>query len=249
MAGQTSLAGIVGIVLIGMFSDRSAAGMPPASCQSRSETDRAIEPAASFSVGFAVRDITPSKPVPMWGYGARHDQLSRGVLDRLRAEALVIRAGLSRLAIVALDLGRSPTPAMMEQIREMIARRGISHVLICGSHTHHGPVIELTDQDGFGRGKFDDAVAYAREVPVRIAEAILAADDNLRPARIGLASRDLGLNRNRHTKRPTKPTDPRLSLIRFDQEVGTPLAILVHYSAHPVLTPSDVLSFSADYPG
>ena len=39
------------------------------------------ESSTSFSVGVAQRDITPRKPMPMWGYGARHDRLSEGVLD------------------------------------------------------------------------------------------------------------------------------------------------------------------------
>src|SRR5213596_131521 len=47
----------------------------------------------SFKVGTARRDITPREPVPMWGYGARHDALSQGVLDPLYADALVIQAG------------------------------------------------------------------------------------------------------------------------------------------------------------
>jgi len=207
------------------------------------------DPSSIFKVGVSQRDITPGKPVPMWGYGARHDRLSQGVLDPLRAKALVIEAGQAKLAIVGMDLGRGPTPAMMDQIRKAIAARGIVHVLICGSHTHHGPVIELTDQPGFGKGKFDDAVAYSKELPDRISAAILEADGNRLPARIGVASRDLGLNRNRHTKRSERPTDPRLTVIRFDREDGSPLAILVHYTAHPVLTAAEVLKFSADYPG
>jgi hypothetical protein len=36
--------------------------------------------AGSFKAGFARRDITPTKPTPMWGYGARHDALSVGVI-------------------------------------------------------------------------------------------------------------------------------------------------------------------------
>jgi neutral ceramidase len=207
-------------------------------------------PSHDFKVGMAERDITPERPVPMWGYGARHDRLSEGVIDRLRAKALVIQAGTAKVAIVGMDLGRAPTSFMMERIRAGVAQRGIAHVLICGSHTHHGPVIELTDQAGFGKGKFDDAVAYARGLPERIAAAILEADGNLRPARIGVATRDLTLNRNRHTKRPERPTDPRLTVIRFDRaEGGAPIGILVHYTAHPVLTPGEVLKFSADYPG
>jgi hypothetical protein len=59
----------------------------------------------SFKAGAARRDITPREPVPMWGYGARHDALSDGVIDPLYAAALVIQAGDKKLAIVGLDLG------------------------------------------------------------------------------------------------------------------------------------------------
>ncbi len=185
----------------------------------------------------------------MWGYGARHDRLSQGVLDPLWAKALVIEAGGAKLAIVGMDLGRGPTPAMMDQIRAACSQKGIAHVLICGSHTHHGPVIELTDQPGCGKGKFDDAVAYAKQLPEQIIAAILEADATRRPARLGVSSRDLTLNRNRHTKRPDRPTDSRLTVIRFDGEHGSPLGVLVHYTAHPILTAEATLKFSADYPG
>jgi hypothetical protein len=202
-----------------------------------------------FRVGVGIRDITPEKPMPMWGYGARHDRPSDGVLDRLHARAVVIEAGSSRLALVGLDLGRGPTPAMMSAIRNACSRHGIEHLLICGSHTHHGPVIELTDEPGMGRGAFDDAVAYARGLPDLIVAAIAEAAGKLQPARLGISARDLPLNRNRQSKRPVRPTDPRLTVIRFDREDGAPIAVLVHYTAHPVLTPTDVFKFSADYPG
>ena len=35
---------------------------------------------AQFRAGAARRDITPREPVPMWGYGDRHDKLSTGRL-------------------------------------------------------------------------------------------------------------------------------------------------------------------------
>ncbi|APW62863.1 neutral/alkaline non-lysosomal ceramidase N-terminal domain-containing protein [Paludisphaera borealis] len=203
----------------------------------------------TFRVGVAECDVTPDKPTPMWGYGARHDKLSEGVLDRLRAKAVVIQAGEAKLAIVGMDLGRGPTPAMMDRIRSLVSARKIDTVLICGSHTHHGPVLELTDRPGYGQGKFDDAVAYAKKLPDLLAGAILDADQKLEPAQIRIAGRDLAFNRNRHTKREPKPVDPRLTVIRFDRPDGAPLAVLVHFSAHPVMTPGAVLSFSADYPG
>jgi hypothetical protein len=51
------------------------------------------------------------------------------------------------------------------------------------------------------------------------------------------------------TKIPTSPVDPIVSVLRIDQADGTPLAILVNYSCHPVVFGSDNLQYSADYPG
>ena len=206
--------------------------------------------AADFQVGFAKRDITPQKPTPMWGYGARHAALSQGVLDPLLAKAIVIQVGDDRLALVGLDIGRGPTADMMHQIRTEVKKQaGVGHVMICGSHSHHGPVIELTDREGFGRGTFDDAVAYSKRLPELLIEAIVEAAGNVQPARIGVAKVELELNRNRHTKQRPKPTDPELAVIRFDGEDGKPLAVLVNYAAHPVTLPGEVLKFSPDYPG
>lgn len=209
----------------------------------------AEEPAPGFRAGVAACDVTPSAPTPMWGYGARHDALSTGVHDPLTARVLVVEAGGTKLAIVGMDLGRGTTPAMMSKVREALAPRGFAAVLICGSHTHHGPVIELTDEPGRGRGKFDAAVAYARELPDKLARAIAEADDRLEPVAIRAAAKDVPLNRNRHSKRSPRSTDPRLTVIRVDRPDGSPLTLLVHFAAHPVMRPADDLTFSADYPG
>ena len=203
-----------------------------------------------FQVGFAKRDITPKAALPMWGYGARHDMLSQGTLDPLHAKAIVIQAGKNKVALVGLDLGRGPTRAMMSKIREVISEKaGIEHVMISGSHTHHGPVIELIDREGFGQGKFDAAVAYSQQLPDLLIEAILEADQNAKPARMGVATKDVGLNRNRHTKRKPKARDPMLAVIQFDDLTGKPIAVLVNFAAHPVITNARELKFSADYPG
>lgn len=145
---------------------------------------------SAFKVGFAKRDITPQGATPMWGYGDRHAMLSQGTADPLQAKAVVIEAGNERLAIVGMDIGRGPTSAMMVQIRKAVAEKaGVGHVMISGSHTHHGPVIELTDRDGFGKDKFDDAVAYAKRLPELLIDAIVDAKNNAVPARIGVAKK------------------------------------------------------------
>ncbi len=206
--------------------------------------------AAEFKVGTAKRDITPQGATPMWGYGARHALLSQGTLDPLMAKAVVIEAGDKKLAIVGLDIGRGPTEPMMAQIRKDVAEQAdVDFVMISGSHTHHGPVIELTDREGLGKGTFDDAVTYSKRLPVLLTEAIVEAAKNAVPAKIGVGKKNLELNRNRHTKRTPKPTDPELAVIRFDAADGKPLAVVVNYAAHPVTLPGELLKFSRDYPG
>src|SRR5262245_56981889 len=73
-------------------------------------------PTPLFKAGAARRDITPKEPVPMWGYGSRHDLLSVGTLDPLYAVALVIQAGTNKLAVVGLDLGRAPAEKSLQAI-------------------------------------------------------------------------------------------------------------------------------------
>jgi neutral ceramidase len=205
---------------------------------------------AKFNVGTSTRDLTPQAPVPMWGYGARHAALSQGSLDPLNAKTIVIQAGDQKLAIVGTDIGRGPTQAMMAKIRKEVKEKaGIDHVMISGSHSHHGPVIELVDKDGLGKGKFDDAVAYSQKLPDMLIEAILEADRNAKPAKLGIGTRNTTLNRNRHTKRQPPATEPMLAVMRFDDEQGKPISILVNFAAHPTMINAMVLKFSADYPG
>jgi hypothetical protein len=205
----------------------------------------------NFEAGTGRRDITPREPVPMWGYGDRHDALSDGVLDPLYADALVIQAGGKKIAIVGLDLGRAPAEASLQRIRQRIKEQaGIQDSIIAGSHTHHGPVLELTDQEGKGKGRFDAALRYYGQMEDGIVDAIVEANSRLAPARMAVGSVQLeGFNRNRHTHFEPKPSDRELAVMRFDDAAGKPLAIVVNFAAHPTMLPSRTLKFSADYVG
>ncbi len=218
-----------------------------ASCQLIS----AETPSAVFKAGAGKRDVTPKEPVPMWGYGARHAALSTGTLDPLFASAVVIQAGERKLTIVGLDLGRSPAEKTIQNIRARIKEKaGIEYSFISGSHTHHGPVLELTDAEGKGKGKFDAALRYYQELEDGIVAAILEADAKLVPARLATGGVKLdGFNRNRHTKIEPKSADRDLSVIRLDDTDGKPLAVIVNFTAHPTMVAGEVLQFSADYVG
>lgn len=206
---------------------------------------------APFKAGAARRDVTPREGVPMWGYGARHDALSQGTLDPLYAEALVIQAGADKLAIVGLDLGRAPAEGSLQRIRQRIqAEAGIEHSFIAGSHTHHAPVLELTDQPGKGKGRFAAALRYYREMEEAIVAAILEAERRLAPAKLAVGAAQLeGFNRNRHTKQPFKPSDQQMAVLRLDDMNGKPIAVLINFTAHPTMIPAATLQFSADYVG
>jgi len=205
----------------------------------------------TFEAGTGRRDITPREAVPMWGYGERHDALSDGVLDPLYADALVMQAGARKIAIVGLDLGRAPAEASLQRIRRAIKEQaGIEYSIIAGSHTHHGPVLELSDQESKGKGRFDAALRYYHRMEDGIVDAILEANSKLAPARLAVGSVQLeGFNRNRHTHIEPKPSDRELAVMRFDDAAGMPLAILVNFAAHPTMLPARTMKFSADYVG
>jgi hypothetical protein len=198
--------------------------------------------ADELKAGAAKTDITPPIGFPMWGYGARHDSGSVGVLDPLQARALVLAVGDEKVALVSLDLGRAPTRQSTQAIRAKVKAHGIEHIFLVGSHTHHGPVIELDDWP-------TPMNSYVRELEKKLADVILEADKNLRPAKLGIASKEVPFNRNRHSKLPEKPVDKEFLILRVEDMEGKPIAHAVNFAAHPVMREARDLRFSADFPG
>lgn len=207
--------------------------------------------AEGFKVGFAEREVTPTKDrIPMWGYGARHALPGEGVDIPQFAKTVVIEAGGKKLGIMGLDLGRSPTYASMDRIKAAVKEKaGIDWVLISGSHTHHGPVLELLDQEGYGKGKYDNAVAYVGELEGKIIDAFVEAAGRTVAAKVGWTAEDTDLNRNRHAKTEPKPRDPELSVVRFDDLAGKPIALFVGLAAHPTIASTFDRRWSAEWPG
>ncbi len=201
---------------------------------------------AGFEAGAARVDITPPLGLPMWGYGVRKDSPCQGVIDPLTATAVVIHAGADRLAIVGLDLGRSPARETVRRIREEVKQKtGIERVLLVGSHTHHGPCLELEKETLEVHRASAQYIQVLRE---KIVSVIAAAQTASRPARIAVGHDDVHLNRNRHTHFDPKPVDPRLTVVRLEGEDSKPIAVLANYSAHPTTREAIVLKWSADYP-
>jgi neutral ceramidase len=111
-----------------------------------------------------------------------------------------------------------------------------------GSHTHHGPVLEL---DTWPKPE----KPYTRELEEKLIAVIRKADAARVPARYGVAATETKLNRNRQSKQADKPTDPELIVLRVEDLRGKPIAHAVNFAAHPTMHPAEVMKFSADYPG
>jgi hypothetical protein len=205
--------------------------------------------ASTFTAGAAEIDVTPPAGIPMWGYAARHDLPATGAIDALKAVAVVIEANGEKVAIVGMDLGRGPTVAMLASVRAEVGKLGIKHVLICGSHTHHGPVLELSAKPGHGAGKYDASIAYGKALTSKLIEVITTAEKARKPAKMGIGKEAVTLNRNRHAKKEPKPVDNGLLVVRIDDESGKPIATIVNFAAHPTMTKGEDLRWSADYPG
>ena len=198
--------------------------------------------AQEFRAGAAVVEITPPIGFPLWGYAARKDQPSDGVLDQLKARALVLGAGKERIALVSLDLGRAPARASFAVIQARAKEAGVDQVFLCATHTHHGPCVELDDWP-------TPRTSYVRQLEQKIGDAIAAAAKSARPARYGVAAKEVPFNRNRHSKRADKPVDRELLVLRVEDLDGKPIAHAVNFAAHATTVEAGSHKFSADYPG
>jgi neutral ceramidase len=210
---------------------------------------------AGLRAGVAKVEITPTTHEVMWGF---EDRLApaESTLDPLYARVLVLEAGGQRLAIVALDLGRSFGDASLDRLRESARKSSaISCLLVSASHTHSAPII---------KDEYTGAPPeWERRALDRIEAAMAQAAGHLEDARIGAGTGSVYIGHNRlplrpdgtfgwfernPTMLPTSPVDPTVTVLRVDRADGTPLAILVNYACHPVVLGSDNRQYSADFP-
>lgn len=212
--------------------------------------------AQSLRAGVSRVDITPPLGVEMWGYFDRSGP-ANGKLDPLFARVLVLEAGRQSVAVITLDLGRTFGPPQIAWLRDKARRQhGVGEVMLIASHTHSGPTIDDSYEDGVPE--------WEQRALEKIADAIGEAVAKLKAARIGagLGQATLGHNRRvtqsdgsvkmlwrNSTGQQTGMIDPTVGVIRVDDAQGNPMAILVNYACHPVIFGSDNLRYSADFPG
>ena len=214
-------------------------------------------------MGSAQADISGDSP---WSLGGSTGQarVSSELVDGL--EINVVAVGSSRFIpsfiMISFDLlyvGPGISRAVCSYVQAVAPG---CQVLMAASHTHQAPMTDVS-KPGLGSADqqyIDYVVARAREA---LGRAIGAMNREML-VRVGHSSADHSVNRRGRAlfqlsrqpsfrpvtiaPNPAGPRDEEIVAIRWDDENGTPLALVWNYACHPVGFPSR-LGVSAHYPG
>jgi hypothetical protein len=218
---------------------------------------RLPQSAVPYCVGAAKRDITPSNPVYLGGYGFGPVRLSTGVESPIYARALAISRGGQTVVFCAIDTqghffayqgnadGSENGPYGFADIRARVsADRGIpaQNIIIASIHDHAGP-----DDTGLWGGQDND---YLQFIADQTTAAIENAIDAEKPAFLFSAQSDVSSdNLLSNLLPPEYPLDSGLrTLVAMDGR-GRVIATMVNFSAHPTVLGGDNTLISPDWPG
>lgn len=204
-------------------------------------------------VGTAVADITPAEPGELSGFAARTGAWER-IRRPLSAQILVFGTESPEAVLVCADL-LWWDPAQVEPVRAAIAAHcGVpaTSVLLHASHTHCAP----TPGPSFSPLLGAPDPSYAELLAVRVVAAAAAAVASMEPVTVsrGRGECRIGVNRRRVGRKgsvggpdPDGASDPEVTVLALSRAGGSPKAVLVHYTCHPVVTGDRAVS--PDFPG
>jgi neutral ceramidase len=224
------------------------------------QTNRVVR--GGLSAGFGRALLTPKvnaavdnpqkgefRSLPLAGYGSRHGKPAHGVHDDLYVKAVALRVG-DRVGVLlgadALIIPPEVTDLAMKQIKTELGLTR-EQIYLSATHTH-------ASLGGWGEGMVAEAFAGGFQPGVRvwfadrIAAAVREAVADLKPASLGqgrLAAPEFVRNR---VVGALGTVDPEFSFLVVKQDQGK-LAVLGSYAAHATVLSSDLMDFSADYPG
>ncbi|HXX95435.1 MAG TPA: neutral/alkaline non-lysosomal ceramidase N-terminal domain-containing protein [Planctomycetota bacterium] len=197
-------------------------------------------PSSGFLAGAAAIDITPTREVPLGGYGARQGALMTGVHDPIYAKALWLETPEARICLVTTDLIGSTL-----EIRDAI-KPADADLVLAASHNHSGPGALARGVWVFAMGNYDPALR--EELVDKLRKVVARARAGKRPARLGFATIPVPeLSRNR--RHEGGPTDPELSILKVQDDLDQPMALVINYAAHGTVLSDKNFQLSGDWPG
>ena len=192
-------------------------------------------PAGSLRAGAAKIVITPSE--------AQRPKQFVGVLDDIDVRTIVIDNGVTRAALVSLDL-IVVTDELANDVRKRAETElGIpaDHLLITAVHTHSAPMLGPA-------GYEDQVIASIREAEKKLQPAVMSYGTgvsylNVQRDQIDPATHLWGEGANY-----SGLSDKTVAVLRFDTPAGQPIAVYYNYAMHAVITGTLDL-ISGDIPG
>jgi hypothetical protein len=224
-----------------------------------------------FRAGAAKSVISPKIGTSI--NGNFQEDFTRHIHDDTHARGLVLDDGQTKIAIVTLDLCMAYRETIDNAKKRAEAFTGIpvENMLISATHTHSGGTACAV----FGSTPDPDYLVFLEE---RAADAIIRANNNLEPAKIGWGTgQESSQVFNRRWKmkegvistnpfggedqvrmnpgignpdllKPAGPIDPEVPVIAVQSLDGKPIAVLANYSLHYV-GGTNKGDISADYFG
>lgn len=208
---------------------------------------------AELRAGVGVASINPMEEglkTQLGGYGERLGEPAHGTHDTINAKALLLDDGKNKAAVISVDLCTAP----INLLESSLAASGVEgytveNTLMPASHSHGGTEgFSMDPRNVFGNprvGVFDQKVL---DFTVgRIAQAIKAAAANMQPVTVASGNMQLpGFSENR---RDDEFTDDELVLLRLNRADGSPLALLVSFTAHGTFMTEKEMLVSGDWAG
>jgi hypothetical protein len=208
-------------------------------------------------IGIARSIINPPLTVPQGGWGAQSHIYPEGIEADFWTTALYLKDEQTTAVIIDLDINNL-NPDQTDKIRDRVASAlGIekSSVRVSTTHTHAGPVLRFS----YFREQQISINTYLEYLTEQTVGTALRASLEIKPAHAGAGYGKCYIGYNRRQRLDSGrmvtgyakegETDPTVCVLRFDNELGEPLASIVHFSCHPtMLGPSNRLA-SPEYPG
>lgn len=223
----------------------------------------AVAVPATWKAGLARRDITPTTPLWLSGYGSR-DHASEGTRLPLGGKVLALEAADgSRAMIISLDLvgiDRMTAQAIRHKIQEKAGVQA-DRIAICTSHTHSGPVVghNLETMYFFPEAEWERVRTYTQRLQESLLDAAEEAVRNLAPASLAwtIGWENFAVNRrnnpeplvaaHRAAGKLKGPVDYEVPVLRILNTEEKLIALVFGYACHATVL--DDYLFSGDYPG
>jgi len=219
-----------------------------------------LHSSSEWKAGVARRIITPQQSMWAAGYAAR-DHQTDSILHDLWVKVLAIEdAEGSRAVLISADVLGFPKE-LSDRIRDRLEKEyklSRAQIILSGTHTHSGPVLEDALYDIYPLNDRDIPIIehYSGNLENQIVALAGEALSSMEPVRIYAQNGVTRFQVNRrnndastlHAQSELKgPSDHAVPVIKVVDQQGDLMAVTFGYACHPTVL--DQYEWSGDYPG